>query len=195
MALPCSAANRNHFTASASSLRTPWPSWYMNPRFNCASARPWSAARRNQRAASASSFRTPAPSTYMSPKLYCASASPWSAACRTVSRSSCAESTMMARPPATITAAVMRISLGILFIGFKCGLLSSPQALAYPSQDARRIPGVTNSAWLATPSVRVNPSSQRTSDGIDFLDPPGNSPLWSGERPCATVRPSVSLSL
>ena len=26
---------------------------------------------------------------------------------------------------------------------------------------------MTNAAWLATPSVRVNPSSQRTSDGID----------------------------
>ena len=27
---------------------------------------------------------------------------------------------------------------------------------------------MTNSAWLATPSVRVNPSSQRTSNGIFF---------------------------
>ena len=64
----------------------------------------------------------------------------------------------------------------ILFIGFKCGLLSPLQTLAYPSQDARRIPGVMNAAWLSTPSVRVNPSSQRASKGIDFLDPPGNSP-------------------
>ena len=55
----------------------------------------------------------------------------------------------------------MRIGLGILFIGFKCELLSFLQALAYLSQDARRIPGVTNAAWLVTPSVRVNPSSQR----------------------------------
>ena len=27
---------------------------------------------------------------------------------------------------------------------------------------------MTNAAWLATPSVRVNPSSQRASNGIDF---------------------------
>ena len=31
---------------------------------------------------------------------------------------------MTARPPATITAVAVRISLGILLIGFKCGLLS-----------------------------------------------------------------------
>ena len=75
---------------------------------------------------------------------------------------------MTARPTAPITAVAIRTRLSILFIGFKWGLFSSLQALAYPSQDARRIPGVTNAAWLATPSVRVNPSSQRTSDGIDL---------------------------
>ena len=36
---------------------------------------------------------------------------------------------MTARPPATITAVAVRISLGILLIGFKCGLLSSLQTL------------------------------------------------------------------
>ena len=78
---------------------------------------------------------------------------------------------MTARLPATNTAVAIRINLGTLFIGVKCELLSSLQALAYPSQDARRIPGVTNAAWFATPSVRVNPSSQRASNGIFFFGP------------------------
>ena len=98
---------------------------YMFPSMNCAlDVRPCSAASRYQRTASASSSRTPRPLAYMFPRLNCAVASPCSAACRTVSRSSCAESTMTARPPATITAVAVRISLGILLIGFKCGLLS-----------------------------------------------------------------------
>ena len=129
----------------------------------------------------------------MSPKLYCASASPWSAACLTVSRSSCAESTMMARPPATSTAVAMRISLDILFIGFKCGLFSSLQALAYPSQDARRIPGVMNAAWLATPSVRVNPSSQRASKGIDFSGSSWEFPTLEWRTPLRNSSPQRQL--
>ena len=47
---------------------------------------------------------------------------------------------------------------------------------------------MTNAAWLATPSVRINPSSQRASNGSDFSVSFGNSPLWSGARPCATAR-------
>ena len=43
-------------------------------------------------------------------------------------------------------------------------------------------------AWLATPSVRVKPLLQRASNGIDFFGSFGNSPLWSGARPCATAR-------
>ena len=54
----------------------------------------------------------------------------------------------------------LRIGLGVLFIGFKCGLLSSLQALAYPSQDARRIPGVATLLSESTHRVRG------TSNGI-----------------------------
>ena len=67
----------------------------------------------------------------------------------------------MARPPATITAAVMRISLGILFIGFKCGLLSSLQPLAYPSQDARGIDIKGVMKQLQTKKVRPSDASVR----------------------------------
>ena len=54
---------------------------------------------------------------------------------------------------------------------------------------------MTNAAWLATPSVRVNPSIQRASDGIDVSGSFGNFLLWREGRPCATVRTSVNWSL
>ena len=66
-ATPCSAASRNHRTASASSSRTPLPKAYIDPSLTCASASPCSAASRNHRAASASSSRTPSPRMYMFP--------------------------------------------------------------------------------------------------------------------------------
>ena len=83
----------------------------------------------------------------------------------------------------------MRISLGILFISFKCGLLSPLQALAYPSQDARKNPRSDERGLDRHPFC---PSQTIDSEGFEqgsiFLDPPGNSPLWSGERPYATAR-------
>ena len=51
---------------------------------------------------------------------------------------------------------------------------------------------------LLSPSPIIYESTHRVRGlrtGAIFLYPPGNSPLWSGERPCATARPSVSLSL